>query len=227
MRLAAGILAAVATGCVHTYQPLSGLHDPRVVNPSDLNFPELRLDVYCVPGSNLKQAEADVLCERVGAAFESQGARVDTFAVDPRNQQGDGAFGGADTQRPQADLVLELRPGPGGKVEHPLTWGLCYVTATLVPCVREVTFSQTVTVRDATGFLLARRSFRGRMIDQYGIAVWAGNKVLDRTTRDADEALSGEAASRDLSADLYGQLSQTVFDAQMRRSIGTSLGGLP
>lgn len=212
--------ALLGAGCVHTYQPLSGLHDPVVVDPALPNFSGLRLDVYCAPGETLKESEAVQLCDRVGALFEGQGAVVKTIVADPQ-LEGEGLgmdLGEGETREP-AELVLELRGGPGSRQEHPVSWGLFSLTFTLVPAVWESTFTQQLTVRDDTGFLLARRELRGRLIHSYGAGVWAGNWILDWLVREESERLSRDSLNRDLSADLYGQLSQAVFDATQQRRV--------
>ena len=68
-----------------------------------------------------------------------------------------------------------------------------------------------------SGFLLATDRYRGRLVERFGAGVWVGNWVLDRFIREPEERLTGEAASTDLSNDLYRQLSQLVFNARMRQ----------
>lgn len=204
------------SGCVRSYQPLTRLHDPVVVDPGARNFPELSLHVYCVPGKALKPAQASVLCQRVAFLFENQGAAVETFVEDPALGSAMGGAGvGAETS--PADLVLALEVDAVQKSLHPVTAVLCYFSITIVPMVRETTFSQQVEVRDGSGFLLATDRYRGRLVERFGAGVWAGNWVLDRFVREPEERLTGEAASTDLSNDLYRQLSQLVFNARMRQ----------
>ena len=212
-----GLLGLVCTvGCVRTYQPLTGLHDPRVVDPRQPNFPGLRLDVYCVPGKSLTAAQAALLCQRVGVLFENQGAAVETFTQDPRVQVGDAGLGGPEADTSAAELVLELRTEAEVESTHPATYALSSITFTLVPLVRETTFTQAVTVRDGSGFLLAQTTLRGRLVERFGAGTWAGNKVLDVLVRPPEEEITGEGSHHDLSADLYGQLSQQVFNARLR-----------
>ncbi len=225
-RLAAMIRGAVGwgllwwgmVGCVRTYQPLEGLHDPRVVDPSMTNFPEVRLDIYCVPNKELKAAQAAILCQRVGVLFENQGAAVETFIQDPSQQAGDAGLGGSDdaTTRP-ADLIVELRAETVKHGFNTISYALAWSTLSILPAVRETTFSQTVVVRDGSGFLLADAHFRGRLVERFGAGTWVGNWILDKLTREPEERITGEAAANDLSADLYGQLSQVVFNAKLRR----------
>ncbi len=212
------VLPLVAMGCVRSYQPLTGLHDPRVVDPSQPNLPGLVLDVYCVPGEGFKPAEASVLCQRVGQLFENQGADVETFTVDPRVQDGRAGIDGDDEAR-EAGLVVEIHSATVDRTVHVVSWGLCAFTGTLVPGVRERTFSQDIVVRGSDGYVLASRDLQGRIVESFGAGVWAGNKVLDWTVREKKERLTTESMGEDLSADLYGQLSQLVFNAKLRHQV--------
>jgi hypothetical protein len=214
-------MAVAASGCVRVYQPLSGLHDPRIVDPKAQNFRDLRLEVYCVPGDYLGPSESSALCRRVGTLFENQGATVETY-IRPRGQIEDAAVslgspaGEAEETGPKTDLILELRSEQLEVGLHPLSWVLCSLTFTLVPGVTESTFRQDVVIRDGSGFLLATQTLEGRLVRSFGGGVWAGNKLLDLTVREDSEELTGDGAGRDLSADLYGQLSQTMFNAKLR-----------
>ena len=59
------------SGCVRSYQPLTGLHDPVVVDPGARNFPELSLHVYRVPGKAPAGPGLGVVSAG-GALFENQ-----------------------------------------------------------------------------------------------------------------------------------------------------------
>jgi len=202
---------------VQVYQPLRGLHDPRIVDPTLPNFRGLSIDVYCVPSKELKPAQASMLCQRVGTLFENQAATVETFTVDPRVSGGDGGLGlEEDTNRAPADLVVELRTETVHKDPHPLSWSLCYITGTIVPAVRESTFTQKAVVRDADGFLLASSTYEGRIVSSFGIGTWGGNKLLDVTVRAPEDEITGEGAKKDLSTDMYEQLTQVVYNAKVR-----------
>jgi len=214
---ALGCLLALSA-CVRSYQPLTGLHDPVVVDPTMRNFPDMRLHVYCVPGKGLKPAQASILCQRMAVLFENQGASVQTFIEDPALGGADaGLAPGTDETARAADLVLELEVEAVLKRSHPITYAMCWFSFSIVPMVRETTFTQRVVVRDASGFLLASDRYRGRLVERFGAGVWTGNWILDKFTREPEDRLTGEAASNDLSADLYGQLTQLVFNARLRR----------
>jgi len=210
--------AALALGCVRTYQPLTGLHDPVVVDPTMRNFADMRLDIYCSPSKELRPAQASVLCQRVGVLFENQGARVETF-IEARSQGAGAAVPGMDPDGSMApaDLVVELNTETVKKSIHPLTYAMCWVSFTIVPTVRETTFTQRVVVRDGTGFLLASAVYRGRLVERFGAGTWTGNWLLDKLTREPADRITGNAAANDLSADLYNQLTQVVFNARLRR----------
>jgi hypothetical protein len=213
-------LLAAAPGCVHVYQPLSGLHRPVVVDPQAANFQDLRLLVVCPPGGLVSPGEAQVLCERVGKLFENQGATVTTATDgrpgDPGLEQDPAEANAAVAAAPTTDLVLELRAHQIHTTNDPLSWVLCLATATLVPAYSESTFAQDVVIRDATGFLLVSDVLEGRIVRTFGLGTWAGNKLLDLVWRKKEDELSTKAVHADLSADLYGQLSQLVFNAKMR-----------
>lgn len=211
-------LALGASGCTHVYQPLSGLHRPIVIDPDVANFQDLRLTVYCPPGDLLGPAEAASLCRMVGLLFENQGAQVTTSTRDRRLVDEEAqALGEGEAAAPRADLVLELRARQLSHRNDPLRWILCYGTLSLVPAVTETTFAQDVTIRDGSGFLLLSDTLKGRIVRRFGVGTWAGNKLLDLVWRDPeDEIVGSDKAGRDLSADLYGQLSQLMFNAEMR-----------
>lgn len=214
-------LLSGATGCVHVYQPISGLHRPVVVDPQAANFPDLRLTVVCLPSDYVTPGEARLLCQRVGKLFENQGARVTTLTTNLRVGDDVAAEdpvegGGAVAAEPTTDLVLELRARRLHTNNNPLSWVVCFATATLVPAVTENTFAQDVVIRDGTGFLLVSDTLQGRLVRTFGLGTWAGNKLADLFWRAKEDELSGDAAHHDLSADLYRQLSQLVLNAQMR-----------
>lgn len=217
LALALGLLA-LGPGCVHVYQPLSSLHRPIVVDTQAPNFQDLRLEVICPPDKVVSRGEAEVLCERVGKLFEVQGATVTTSSG--------GGIGGDDLEdelaatqaavAPTTDLVLELRTRQTHYTNDALSWMLCIGTATMVPAYSESTFAQDVVVRDGTGFLLASDTLEGRIVRTFGFGTWAGNKVLDWVWRKKEEELSTKQVYAEVSSDLYGQLSQIVFNAKMR-----------
>lgn len=202
-------LAGAGTGCVNVYEPLSGLNRPIVVDTTAANFQDLNLAIYCPPGGGIYVSEAAVVCRNVGRLFENQGAVVTTATRDRRmNEEGEAAA--------PPDLILELRARDVKQTNDPLSWMLCVGTFTLAPGITESSFTQDVTVRDGTGFLLGTDTLRGRLIRSFGVGVWAGNKFLDLVWRDKEEEVVGDLSKRELSADLYQQLSQIVFNAKMR-----------
>jgi len=217
--LALGLALLAAPGCVHVYQPLSGLHRPIVVDPGARNFEDLRLTVVCRAGDLLSRGEARLLCDKVGKLFEIQGARVTTVTDRGRYGGGEDEVG---EDAPTAidatttDLVLELRARANHTTNDVLSWVLCIGTATLAPAYTESTFAQDVVIRDATGFLLVSDSLEGRIVRTFGLGTWAGNKLLDLVARKKEDELSTKAVHADVSRDLYGQLSQMVFNAKMR-----------
>lgn len=192
------------------------------------NFPDVNLDIYCPPGDLLTSAQANELCRKVGILFENQGAQVRTSSRDRRLEEmergGETLESEAKVERP-IQLILELRAREIHQRDDTLSWLFCYMTATLAPGVSESTFAQDVTLLDGSGFVLLSDTLRGRIVKRFGLGPWAGNKLLDYLREDK-EKLSGDVANRDLSADLYQQLSQLVFNAARRAEVlgeGTAL----
>lgn len=225
--------ALLLVGCVRSYQPLSGLHDPRVVDPGLPNFRDVSLSVHCVPTDYLGRIESAKLCRRVGSLFENQGAVVRTYthargaglAEDDALAQ---PMGAGIPLEDRTALVLELRARQVHTSSHPLSWALFSVSFSLLPGVIEETFAQDIEIRDDSGFLLVRHTMEGRLVQSFGAGTWAGNKVLDWTVRPSEEELTGDAVQRDLSADLYGQLSQLMFNAKIQRQVlDTAVRGAP
>ena len=85
-----------------------------------------------------------------------------------------------------------------------------------MPAVSESTFAQEVVIRDGSGALISSDTLQGRIVSRFGVGTWGVNKVLDLGWREPADELTGDAAKRDLSQDLYQQLSQLVFNAKMR-----------
>lgn len=215
--LVAAALLAGTSGCVHVYQPVSGLHGPVVIDPGVANFPELQLDVVCNQGDLLNRQETRRLCENVGTLFRNQGAQVTT-------QIGDEGPNGFELQEAEDNplpfgLVLELTSREVHTFNDPVMWTLCILSASVLPAVSESSFSLEVLIRDRTGFLLGMDTLEGRIVRRMGVGVWAVEKSLDLIVREEDERMGGDAAERDLSEDLYGQLSQMVFNAQMQSAV--------
>ncbi|MCB9797224.1 MAG: hypothetical protein H6741_31435 [Alphaproteobacteria bacterium] len=207
-------LALVLSGCVHVYQPMYGLQQPVVVDPTAANLEGVRITLRCYPGDALNDMEADDLCDKVSALFENQGATVTlassvAFRDEPTGDQ-------AQEAPPAADLVVELRARELHKSNDTLRWFLCIGTYTLVPAITEYTFAQDVTVRDGGGLLLARESMSGRMIRYFGLGTWASNVVLNLVWRDEEDKIEADTAQRELSDDLYRQLSQVVYNAKVQ-----------
>ncbi len=216
------VLLAAGTGCVRVYQPMSGLHRPAVVDPQAANFNDVHLTVHCVPGDLLEPQHASTLCDRVSTLFENQGAQVRTLitarglAEDVREENPTEAEGDEAPEPPSTDLVLELRARKLHKSHNAVSWALCILTFTLLPGQSESTFAQEVTIRDGDGFLLVSDSLQGRIVSRFGAGTWVGNKLMDLVWRDHEDKLTGPVMAEDLSADLYLQLSQLLFNAKMQ-----------
>lgn len=206
---------ALLSGCVTTtvYQPLSSLQRPAIVDPRLANFEGMRLLVRCIPGDYLKPPDADLLCRKVGALFRNQGAGVETDV--PRN----GRLSRRLQEGPQPDLVVELSSRLLHKDTSGPLWALTVISLTLVPAFTEYSIAQDVSIRDASGFLLASDSLKARFIEYFGAGVWGVNWVLDTLVRPPEEELTGDAPARDFSRDFYAQLSQLAFNARVRSDV--------
>lgn len=229
------------SGCVTVYHPLSGLHAPVVVDPEVGNLPDLRIVLHCVPRDILKE-KAGVFCQHVQQLFENQGAEVHTVTSVTRTAA-DGEFrapapatppGGAKespgapaegttkVKKPPAlppHLIVELRARHLMERTHWTMWTLSMFTLTLAPGISENIFVQEVVIRDATGNLLVSGELKGRIVRYFGLGYWLSTKLVNLIARDDDEDLNDGRLKEVLSADLYGQLSQMVFNANMRRRV--------
>ena len=224
------LLAAPA--CVRVYHPLRGLADPVVVDTTRPNLDDARISVHCIPGGMLSVGQANQLCRKVQTLFENQGAEVSTvtdayrrpddpFAAPDAAGDDDDDPGDEEDEEDdrRTELTLEIRAEQVHRDDHALSWVAWTLTATLAPGVTERTFAQEVTVRDPDGFLLATRTLEGRTVRRSGAGVWLGNKLADWWWREDDDKLTAENMDRDLSHDLYGHMSQLVFDAKLKQQV--------
>ncbi|MEQ9498562.1 MAG: hypothetical protein RIT81_16925 [Deltaproteobacteria bacterium] len=237
-------LLVCSSGCVAVYQPLSGMHDPVVVDPTLGNLHDVRILVHCVP-QEILDGEAGLLCQRIKTLFENQGAEVRTVTsigrsaedetfeapVEAEPSKPEQAEPGSEAKtegakeekapppRIRPHLIVELRARHLHEhVDYPM-WTLSWFTGTLAPGISENTFVQEVVIRGPRGSLLGQGELKGRIVRYFGLGYWAVNGLLDLLFRDDDEELSDSNLSDQLSTDLYGQLSQMVFNANMRRRV--------
>jgi hypothetical protein len=206
------LLAALCSGCITVYQPLSSLQRPVVVDPRLANFEDARMLVRCHPSEDLPRDGAELLCRNVSTLFRNQGAHVDvdipTEGTPGRSHEG-----------PQADVVLDVKSKLVHQAGSMVLDLACYFTATLIPTYGEESYSQEITVRDGQGALLASDVLHSRFVHYIGAGVWAVNWVLDLLVRPENEKLTGDVANRSFSRDLYGQLSQLMFNARVRAQV--------
>jgi len=204
--------------CVVVYQPLTGLQKPVVLDTGLANFEGLRLQINCVPNDFQDRTGAKLLCKKLETVFTNQGATVSTHALRGAPTETDDEEDDAEAKKP-ADLTMTLEAREIHRERNPILWVISFVTFTLLPAVTEYTFAQDISIRDASGFLLASETFQARIVRYFGAGAWVGNWILDKAVREESERLSGDAASRDFSHDFYGRLSQIVFNARMRRNV--------
>lgn len=217
------VAAASSSGCVTVYQPLVALQRPVAIDPQVANFQGLRLMVRCISDENLKPSQADRLCRNVGTLFTNQGATVDlevprgnaSAAREPRAKLDAGASA-------KPDLVMELKSRLLHEENSALLWVLSIASATLLPAITDTSISQDVTIRDSDGFLLVADALQARFVRYFSVAVWAVNGVLDLLVREPSDRVTGNSVNKEVSKDLYGQLSQLVLHARLRSEV---LGG--
>ncbi|MEN0064891.1 MAG: hypothetical protein AAGA48_22290 [Myxococcota bacterium] len=202
------------------YHPLTGLHDPIVVDPRYPNFEGLGVTVRCLPRDDLNDRakaseEASTLCDRVSQLFETQGAVVtvsDVVDIDDFDEEEEEE----EEEAPlDADLVMEIRSRLVHKRQPFFTIPFFLASFTVLPVVEERTFAIDVAVRDGNGFLLLQDSYQGRVVSRGGIGPWLFNKLGD-LGRAKEDRLTVAASRRRFSEDLYRQLSQQLFDAMLR-----------
>lgn len=202
------------------YQPLNGLDQPVVVDPSRPNLEGVRITVVCNPTDYLRPPEARSLCVHVRKLLQRQGAVVSTRTGAARAEGLEvGQDGDAGAEGPSTDLTVELTARELSSSRHPLTWGLFAITFSLVPAVSESTFAQDIVVRDAAGAPLASETVTGRLSLTVGSVSWAGNKLLDWLAREEGEKVTGDASNVQLSQDLDRQISQTLFNARLQLDV--------
>lgn len=210
-------------GCVRSYQPMSGLQRPVVVNPAHPNLDGLQVALSCEAWPPLSPQDASRLCDKVGTLLRNQGATIRGADPTPADAPAAGspATGSPDADPPAAeppagpDLSLLLRARAVHQDRHPLSWLACAATFTLVPAWSEHVFAQEVQIRDGRGALLVDERLEGRTVRRFGAGALIG-ALLDQVARGPAEQVTGVAADRALSADLYGQLSQALYNAHVQ-----------
>jgi hypothetical protein len=211
---------AASSGCVTVYQPLVALQRPIAINPQVANFQGLHLLVRCVSDENLKASQADRLCRNVSTLFTNQGATVE---VEVPRDTASGVRAAASRGTPtKPELVMELKTRVLHEENSVLLWVLSIASATLLPAITDTSLSQDVTIRDGDGFLLVADALEARFVRYFSVAVWAVNGVLDLLVRSPSDRVTGTSVNKEVSKDLYGQLSQLVLHARLRSQV---LGG--
>ena len=221
-------VAAAQGGCFYSYQPLSGLQRPTVIDFTAPNLEGLRLQLDCVVGDFLDRREAEVLCRHVSALFTNQGAKVtstfDLEATGPDESPTTKRRGATPPPppptptRPSYDLSVQLSARLLHEDSNRLLWILSFMTLTLAPATAEYTFAQDMVVRDETGFLLASDTLKARLVRHFGLGYWGLNRVLDWTREEPDRIVGSAGVDR-MSRDLDRQLSQILFNARMRLDV--------
>jgi hypothetical protein len=210
-------LTLLLSGCVTVYQPMAALQRPVVIDTKVANFEGLRLFVNCHTSDYLDRTGAQILCRKVSTLLANQGAAVRTN-IELGEDEGETADGVAVT-KDNADLTIDLNARLLHIERNAILWVISVCSLTLLPAISEYTFAQDVTIRDASGFLLASESLKARFVRHFGGGYWVLNWLLDKTVREESERLSGNAQSEEFSRDFYGQMSQMVFNARARLAV--------
>ncbi len=214
-----GLVVGLSGCVVRQYQPLSTLQRPVIVDPTLPNFADLDITVHCVPGELLTRSRAGVLCDKVGLLFEAQGANVTTIDTEGRFAErfGDAPEGGETDETPRHDLILELRARKTHSSNRLFSWAAWAASFSVFPGVWESSFAQDVVIRDGSGFLLATHTLEGRLVTRYGL----GHALLVRLAdvgRARDKRVM-DSLGRELSEDMYTQLSQLMLNAKLHWSV--------
>ena len=210
------------TGCVTVYQPLVSLQRPTTIDTQTTNFAGQRILVRCVPSEDIGPDDAQALCQKVRTLFTNQGAEVQVEVL-----RGSAAANEVDVAA-EPNLIIDLRTRILSTKSSVWLGVLSFLTFTLVPNVEEYSFAQDVTMRDGSGFALAKETMEARFVHYFGFGVWAVNGALDFLVRAEDEKLGGgDVAKKDFSRDFYRQLSQVAFHANMRALVMRSFEEAP
>jgi len=215
------LLICLFGGCVTVYQPLVGLQRPTVVDPQQDNFAGQKIRVRCLPEQNLNSKQAQVLCTKISTMFSNQGAIVQTVVPSERGTSE------LEDNEGLPDLTIDTKVRLVAEQSSVLLVVASVWTLTLVPQIAEYTFDHEVTIRDRDGFALVTATLSARFIRYFGAGVWAVNGLLDWLVRSPDEKLGGNVGSQDFSRDLYRQLSQLAFTANMRARVMRSFAQTP
>lgn len=220
--IGAAILALIAgSGCVNVYQPLVGLQNPVVVDTQSPNFAGLHVVVRCVPEDFLDERDAGILCTRMEELFVAQGATVKTISAKTKaaDEEEEGEPTEVEAPLPEDTITVELRAKKVNADTSALLWVFSILTVSLVPAMSEYTYVQEVVVRDRRGVRLASAELKGRLVRYYGLGAWAGTRLTNLIFRDDEEDITNRAFRQGISNDLYGQVSQMVFNARMRQRV--------
>ncbi|MEM6928240.1 MAG: hypothetical protein AAF602_15005 [Myxococcota bacterium] len=208
-------LLAGVCGCIPAYHPLTGLHDPVVVDPRQRNLEGVGMTVRCVGGDALNGEENGRLCQHVGEVLQEQGARV-SLAEEGGEIVALDDLEAAEAADPDVDLLVVVTSRQVHTRRPTFLNGLFFLaSATLFPVIREQTFAQDIVVRDASGALLKSHRLEGRIVERGGVGT-ALVTGLANLGRPREERVSERRTKEDMTGDLDRQLSQAIFDATMR-----------
>ncbi|MBE2250719.1 MAG: hypothetical protein IAE78_14375 [Myxococcus sp.] len=205
-------IAIAMSGCVTVYQPLVGLQRPIAVDPQTPDtFAATRVLVRCHPAEGV---EPDVLCRNLRSSLSKQGATVTTEVVRPAARAAAATPSDAPPQ-----YIIDVTSKRLHQSEDALLALLCVFSFTLVPAVTEYTFGQDVSIRDAQGFVLAQQSYQERLVESFGLGVWALNGLIDLLIRPKSEQVTGDGYKAEFTRDLHGHLAQLLYNAKVRARV--------
>ncbi|MFZ9886683.1 MAG: hypothetical protein ACO3JL_04185 [Myxococcota bacterium] len=222
--VAAATAFLCGSGCiVTTYQPERGFARPVLVDTKATNLEGTRLLVRCYSSDDLSVGEAQKGCRRLAKAFSAQGAIVETEVPRPGKAQAP-SFDG---QGPE--LVLEWKSRKIKEDTFVASDLLFCMTCTCLPLVGEYVFAHEGEVRGRDGSVLLRDRYQARFVETIGCASGIVSFLLDLgrreeeklgwTTQLGDPFGNETKATRDYSRDVYGQLSQLLYNAKARSDV--------
>lgn len=222
--LAVALSLLLGAGCVvTTYQPERGLGRPVLVDTKAPNLEGTRVLVRCFSNDELPVSAAQQGCRQLARAFSAQGAVVETEVPRPGKGQAQSFEG----QGPE--LVLEWKSRRIKQDTFVASDLLYCLTCTCLPLVAEYTFAHEGEVRGRDGSVLLSAKYQARFVETVGCASGTLAFLLD-LYRPEEEKLGWSTqfdnpfanetkATRDYSRDVYGQLSQLLYNAKARSEV--------
>jgi hypothetical protein len=226
MRKKAGLVFCLSmfTSCavfrVETYQPLTPLRNLALVQIANPNLTGQTVLLECIKSSYFgKDSQRRLLCSRLRAAFEKQGATV----LDVEDGKTEDTELNPDQQKALPAGYLKLRVHSKLLQDKPNYWMLIPMVATvsLIPWTGEHSFAIQSELYNSGGTLLATDYFAARILTYTGPLYVALNGAFNLTLRSKDEKVSLSLTREGISSDIYLRLSQFLYNAKTSQDIQT------